>query len=1411
MLMALFGMAQGTTKFPITLTKADGLPGQKLVQNYSYKSQVYNLEEETSVLRFTVCSTSNTDKIAENSYDGLSAGAGVGFPFFTLGEVTFFDGDGNKIEYVATSNAVYPGDGGGVAALNDGIVKSGNHFHSAYTTNADGFPAAWHYVEFELAQPVKSFSFNWRTRTGYYHNLITYMGITAGTDYAPFPEQQFQLGEQVTSVEQLAEEGALFVLRSSAPGEYTNVKHVVPGKLFFQSPYGGTETASAADLVCLVPDAEKENAYKVCWLNSGAYILASEYTSGNVNDRWASWTTDATKAATIEFAPCDTIEGNFSITMDENLRYVGFDAIGKMSLIADVDSCLYNTSRPTSYSWAIYKASINGAAIATQLQAEIDEAEARIAAIGGKVANYDEGEYEALATALAEAKEIVAKADVTAAEILGAKKSLNALTTAYAAVGVWAYADSITAIIERVENGDIAIFEGAGFVKGAYSLVAFDAMNETLEGVDAAVEDCETLADVDAIVADIYAAIDAFWASQITDITELPLRIGKAEDGLPGVNTNSVWIWESPTYYLSETVDALRFTVFDTKAKRTCNNGKVFVCINEFELYDHNGNKIPLTEDCFSTTSVADEGNKLAGLCDGGTATSAGVHFHSQWNADADYDGSEYFYLDIKLPEPISGFKYKQYGRGNGYDDVPTDFVFGYNGEKITPEDVDFPVVKVEDPNNAKLGEQITDASQITDDGFYALVGLLNCAPEGNGTGYEKFYTSNVVFGKEIGSAAAFSIRKTEDGDGTFYIQSLADGAYWSRTIDDDGWSGDNTTASSKEDAGKFFIVSNAAAREAAGKEEFPNSFAIYQYNDTLMRDDSRCPYIVVQDWGDRTGFFSIPDLTYNDFDGEGEWYIYKMTMDNPYIYWLNNVCASVNNLNIGSDPGFISEATPGAFASALAQAQAAIDAQDNDAAKAALLALESVVASSGETNPMVPGTYIIESANENFLIETGSKKAILVDINDYENNGASSELSLFWSDAPADYANAPDIFKFEFISATESAKVQEWLAAGTITADQAANAYFIKSVEAGQYAATSVEHARSRDIGLSVEPEEPYIVRSQGGVKFDLWHPSHGNNSMHMEGNSGGSGQAGDIVYWAGTDASSQWILRKVAAAPAEYSIAYIGGENGTVNLSATTVTEGGSVSIEVIPNEGYKVASLLANGKDVTAEIVDGVYTIENVTEDINFEVTFAAATSPNTMYVEALSTTPGDELVIPISMKNEASITAFQLDVYLPEGITIATDEWGDALIELTSDRTSSGRTNHTASLSQLPDGGYRIAVFSSKNRPFTGNDGVVLNITTNVAYEMADGDYELTMKNIRLSTTDEIEYVTEIATSVITVNNGATGVKDGVADEVISINYFTEGGVKIDAPCEGINIVVVKYASGKVESKKVIIKK
>ena len=1139
-LVAAFGMAQETVKFPITLTKADGLPGPRIVQNFVYKSEVFNLEEAVSVLRFTVCSTNTVDSLTEGSTDGYSAGWGSGIPFFTMSEFRIYDGEGNELEYIASCNAVQGNDGGGVAALSD--KNEGTYLHTTYSDGGT-FPHAWHYMEFELAQPVSSFSFSWNTRSGQFKNLPTYVGITSGTDYLPFPEQEFQLGEQVTDASAFAEEGALYVIRSNNPEDFyynpEGTNRLVPRQLFYHAPYGGTETASAAALVYLTPDAENPNAYKVCWLNNGHYIIDAKYQSDDEApfNIWLHWTNNVLKAGSIEFVPCDTVEGDFALQMHDGAYTLAMDGLGKMRVCDDPAASIAEASRPYTFHMSVYKASINGAAIAAQLQAEIDEAEARIEAIGGKVPVYDEGEFEALEAAVAEAKELVAKADVTAAEILNAKRNINRLTAAYAAVGLWAYVDSISVISEMVDDEVIALCEGPNWENGAYSQSAFDAMLVLSDQIQLVIEKCESLADVDAAIEGIYAAIANFWASKVTGVKELPFRVGSLDDGLPGTNVNQIWIWESPLYLLTEETDAIRFTVFKNYSGRSVGD-KPFLCINEMQFYDENGELIPLTADNFSTNSVhPTDGIGLAGLCDGDWKLDNKTHYHSWWGTNEEYDGTEYVWIEVSFPEPISAFKYVQYGRGNGaYADTPTDFVISAANETYTPDDITFP-----DPYNSVVGEQITDAAQITDDGFYALVGLINCAPEGDGSGYEKFYTSNKVYGKTIGAPCAFTITKTGDEDGTFYIRSLADSKYWARTIDDDGWGSVEPTANFAE-AGKFHIVPNADARAAAEKEEYPNSFAIYMLNDTVKRNDEPHPYIVVQDWGGNTGYFSIPDLTANDFDGEGEWFIYKMTMDDPYIYWLKSVyaVASANALQVGPDPGYYSEASAGAFAKALATAQVALEANDNAVAKEALLALEAAsdVASKAELNPMVAGNYVIESAYAAYMEQQGVTKAVCSYYNDFENEGATSEYTLMWTDGPTDYVNAPIYFQFEFVSAANSEQVLVWLEDSVITAEEAANAYFIKSKEINQYAGVASVNddsgipQRSRDIGFTANPEWPYIVRPQGAYKFNLWCPVGPNNCFHMESHGGGGGLVGDIVHWNGgsVDASC-WTLRSIDA----------------------------------------------------------------------------------------------------------------------------------------------------------------------------------------------------------------------------------------------------------------------------------------
>ena len=1156
-------------------------------------------------LRFTVCSTNTVEGLGRNNWDGLIGNdkgtASNGQPFYTVSELRIYDKDGKQVNYAGDCNATQIGDGKGIPALSD--RNEDTYLHTNYSPSVYSMPFEYHYIEVELEEELSTFSFSIQTRSRYYKNLITYMGITPGTDYLPYPEQEFQLGEKVTTLEEIAEDGALFVMQGNQNTIYDDAPvtleeqeyiHTFPGNLYMRSTYESSITPSAASVFYLIPDLELENTYKLQWLNSGRFIAKHELTGGAGLDELASWTSSTMEAAAIEFAPCDTMAGNFTLSMEGSnddgvfKSYLGYDAYTRMRLTADIDSAMYKTERPTSFSWTIYKASIKGAAIKAQLQSAIDEAEARLEAGGGLIEDKDNGEYDALQDVLAKAKAFVADPAVKAADILTTKRELELATAAYASISVWTYIDSIYTIEELVGNGDVVLSDASDIQSNSYREEAFNAMLDYANTASIIVDRCETLADVDAAIKDIYKVIGNFWASKIPEnpnVVELPFRLGGENDGLPGYNEDNEWIWESPTYTFPEMVNGVRMTVFATVSGRNT-NGIPFVCINEMEFYDLEGNKIPMTASNFSTPSVANEGKGLAGLCDGQHGTNKGVHFHSQWSADSDYDFSEYFYLDITFPTAIGGFKYKQYGRGNGaYADSPKDFVFGEKGVKMNPEDIDYLNLEIDevDPYNAQLGDQVTAAEEITDDGLYVLVGLINCAPEGDGTGVNNFYRSNKAFGQKFAADCAFTITKTGDEDGTFYIQSLADGRFLAETIDEDGWGG-STVTYNKAEAGKFHIKSHAPIREQYGKEAFDNTFVIYMYNDTVMRQNNAIdstqaiphPYIVFQDYAGGSGYFSCHTLEYNDWDGEGEWYIFKMTMDNPYQFWLQNIYdaaqSTVAGFEVSDDPGFYSTESAKPFTEAFVKAQAALDAKSEEDAKAAIAAVEAALAEAAEfeLNPMVPGYYIIETGDVRFA----TKKAMCSYFNNYEYkivNGdtvysAPGDYSLWWATAPEDYKEAHERFMFEFIAAdSTNAKIQEWLANGVIKAEDAKNAYFIRSVEVDMY--VGIPHGNpyqltdfdkqnndsaavaywlannaiipdlGTDVGFTAEPEWPYIVKSNGTPYwFCLWSPIGPKNCFHMEGHSNGGGEAGDVLHWnnmvcavGNATEPSRWTLRTI------------------------------------------------------------------------------------------------------------------------------------------------------------------------------------------------------------------------------------------------------------------------------------------
>lgn len=101
-------------------------------------------------------------------------------------------------------------------------------------------------------------------------------------------------------------------------------------------------------------------------------------------------------------------------------------------------------------------------------------------------------------------------------------------------------------------------------------------------------------------------------------------------------------------------------------------------------------------------------------------------------------------------------------------------------------------------------------------------------------------------------------------------------------------------------------------------------------------------------------------------------------------------------------------------------------------------------------------------------------------------------------------------------------------------------------------------------------------------------------------------------------------------------------------------------------------------------------------------------------------------GQNVVIPVSMTNAEEVTAFQTDLYLPEGFE---------LLDVVLSSRKSG--DHGIYRSVMADGAVRLLCYSLSLNTFEGNEGELFYITVKAPNDAA-GDYTLMLKKSLLTT-------------------------------------------------------------------------
>ena len=181
----------------------------------------------------------------------------------------------------------------------------------------------------------------------------------------------------------------------------------------------------------------------------------------------------------------------------------------------------------------------------------------------------------------------------------------------------------------------------------------------------------------------------------------------------------------------------------------------------------------------------------------------------------------------------------------------------------------------------------------------------------------------------------------------------------------------------------------------------------------------------------------------------------------------------------------------------------------------------------------------------------------------------------------------------------------------------------------------------------------------------------------------------------------------------------------------------------------------------------------------------------------YIADFTINPGETLTVSILFDNETAYTAFQCDLYLPDGLSVEQED-GDYIFDLTNRK---GR-DHIITSQLQADSSIRVISYSPSIKAYSGNSGAL--VTFNV---VASSDFEdpasILLKNILFTTVAGIEVPFSDETCTVTQTaTGLCGDVDGnglvnISDVTALIDYLLNGDASVinltNADCDGNELV------------------
>lgn len=152
----------------------------------------------------------------------------------------------------------------------------------------------------------------------------------------------------------------------------------------------------------------------------------------------------------------------------------------------------------------------------------------------------------------------------------------------------------------------------------------------------------------------------------------------------------------------------------------------------------------------------------------------------------------------------------------------------------------------------------------------------------------------------------------------------------------------------------------------------------------------------------------------------------------------------------------------------------------------------------------------------------------------------------------------------------------------------------------------------------------------------------------------------------------------------------------------------------------------------KNILLSSSDGT---EHSCSDVKFTVTITEAFTFSANNINGFQNTT---VKVPVYLSNASSVSAFECEIELPEGLDFCKTTNG------VIDASLSGRetATHTLQSSVLADKRVKFVSYSSQSKAFTGNNGELFSV--NLQLSGIPGEYYVTLKNISVASENGSEY-------------------------------------------------------------------